>query len=266
MKVRFGQTALSFHSGLVYFFFYFPIIVLMVFSFNQERINAIWTGFTLDWYRMLFQDTELLHSVKNSLMVALASTVISTIIGTLAAFGMVRFRFLGKKIFDSILHLPIIIPDIVMAIAMLSFYVFIKLTLGLVSIIIAHISFNIAFVAVVVRARLAGFDMDLEKAAMDLGATPLKTFRYVTLPLIMPGVIAGALLAFTLSWDDFMIAFFTAGVGSTTLPLKVYSMVKFGVTPEINAISTITLFFTMSLILIAMHLQKVTTIIKRIGG
>lgn len=202
----------------------------------------------------------MLNSIKNSLIVGCFSTLFSTIIGTLAAFGMARFGFRGKKLFDAVLHLPIIIPDIVMAIALLSFYVFIKLTLGLESIIVAHISFNIAFVAVVVRTRLEGFDRDLENAAMDLGATPFKTFRYITLPIIMPGVIAGALLAFTLSWDDFLIAFFTAGVGSTTLPLKVYSMVKFGVTPAINAISTITLFFSMTLILIAMRLQRVSTI------
>ncbi len=258
MRVRFSHTALKIHSGLVYLFLYFPIVVLIVFSFNQERINAIWTGFTLDWYRILLQDVQLLNSVKNSMVVGIISTFVSTIIGTMAALGMARHKFPGKRYFDTVLHLPIIIPDIVMAIAMMSFYVFIKLTLGLVSIIIAHISFNIAFVAVVVRARLAGFDTELEKAAMDLGATRLKTYRYVTLPLIMPGIIGGALLAFILSWDDFMIAFFTAGVGSTTLPLKVYSMVKFGVSPEINAISTISLLFTMSLVFIGIRILKVT--------
>lgn len=256
MSVRIRKIYFNIHAGLIYSFLYFPIIILMVFSFNQERINAVWTGFTFNWYETLFKDTELLNAVENSLLVGFFSTILSTIIGTLAALGMVRFRFPGKKILDAVLHLPIIVPDIVMAIAMLSLYVFINLTLGLFSIVIAHVSFNIAFVAVVVRTRLAGFDMDLEKAAMDLGATPFKTLRYITLPLIMPGVIAGALLAFTISWDDFMIAFFTSGVGSTTLPLKVYSMIKFGVTPEINAISTITLLFTMTLFFIAMRLLR----------
>ncbi len=256
MKNCLGKSALYLHSFLVYLFLFFPIAVLIIFSFNRERINVIWTGFTLDWYKVLFNDTDLLNSVKNSLIVGTFATIISTILGTLAAFGMVRYKFPGKKLFDAVLQLPIIIPDIVMAIAMLSFFVLIKFSLGLTSIIIAHISFDISFVAVVVRARLMGFNLDLENAALDLGATPFKTFRYITLPLIMPGIIAGALIAFTLSWDDFMIAFFTAGVGSTTLPLKVYSMVKLGVSPEINAIATITIVFTMLLIITAMSINK----------
>jgi len=244
------------HSFLVYVFLYFPIIVLIAFSFNQERINAVWTGFTFDWYNKIFHNSELLNAFKNSLIVAISSTFIATIIGTLVAFAMHRYKFPAKKIMDSVLHLPIIIPDIVMAIAMLSFYVFIKLTLGHISIIIAHVSFNIAFVAIIVRSRLSNFNVDYENAAMDLGATPVQTFRFVTLPLILPGVIAGALLAFTLSWDDFMIAFFNSGIGSTTLPIKVYSMIKFGVTPEINAISTIIIFVSICFILISMRLLK----------
>lgn len=257
MKIRVNHWIATLYAGLIYAFLYVPILVLIIFSFNREKISAVWTGFTLDWYVRLLQNSDLLHAFRNSLVVAVLSTLVATIIGTLAAFGMIRYKFPGKALFDAVLHLPIIIPDIVIAISMLSFYVLIQLTLGLVSIIIAQVSFNIAFVAVVVRARLIGFDWDLEHAAMDLGATPFQTFRSVTLPLIMPGVIAGGLLAFTLSWDDFLIAFFTAGVGSTTLPLKVYSMIKFGVSPEINAISTVTLLLTMTLIVIAMRLQRV---------
>lgn len=254
---------LAFHAGVVYVFLYLPIIVLVVFSFNQERINAVWTGFTVDWYLRLLDDPGLLKAVMNSLFVAAISAIFATVIGTLTAFGMARHEFPGKRLFDAVLHLPIVIPDIMMAIALLSFFVLVKATLGLYSIILAHVTFNIAFVAVVVRARLADFDRNLEYAAMDLGATPAQAFRHVTLPLIMPGVVAGALMAFTLSWDDFMIAFFTAGVGSTTLPLKVYSMIKFGVSPEINAISTITLLFSMSLVLIAQKFQK-NSILKRV--
>ncbi len=251
-----GNLFLKLHVSLVYAFLYAPILVLIVFSFNQEKINVVWSGFTLDWYRKLLSNVELLTAFQHSVTIAGAVTVVSTLIGTLLAFGMVRYKFPGKNALDALLHLPIIIPDIVIAISMLSYYVLIKMTLGLLTIAIAHVSFCVAFVTVVVRARLIGFDKNLELAAMDLGATPWRTFRYVTLPLIMPGVVAGGLMAFTLSWDDFLIAFFTSGVGATTLPLKVYSMIKFGVSPEINAISTLTILVTVMLILTAMRLQR----------
>jgi spermidine/putrescine transport system permease protein len=260
-----GRLLLSIHAWAVYAFIYMPILVLIVFSFNQERINAVWTGFTFDWYLRLLSDSDLLLSVWNSVVVGLVSTFFATVLGTMAARAMQRYRFPGKKFLDALLYLPIVIPEIVMAVALLTFYVFIQLTLGLISVIIAHITFNIAFVFVIVQARLAGMGPQLEQAAADLGATPWQTFRHVTLPLITPGVISGALLAFTISWDDFMIAFFTAGVGGTTLPMRVYSMIKFGVTPEINAISTITILFTMLLILLAVRLEGIFKTAKTIG-
>jgi spermidine/putrescine transport system permease protein len=253
------------HAWGVYAFIYLPIIILIVFSFNQERINAVWTGFTFDWYIRLFSDADLIASLYNSLIVGISSTIVATILGTMAAVGMHKYRFPGKKLFDAVLYLPIVIPEIVMAVALLTFYVFVQLTLGLVSVVIAHITFNIAFVFVIVKARLAGLELHLEQAAADLGATPWQTFRHVTLPLITPGVVSGALLAFTISWDDFMIAFFTAGVGGTTLPMKVYSMIKFGVSPEINAISTITILFTMLLILLAVRFEGIYKTAKTIG-
>jgi len=253
------------HAWGVYAFIYAPILVLIVFSFNQERINAVWSGFTLDWYLKLVSDTDLMDSVLNSVIVGLSSTAIATILGTMAALAMHRYYFWGKKIMDAVLYLPIVIPEIVMAVSLLTFYVFIQLTLGLVSVIIAHVTFNIAFVFVIVQARLAGMDAHLEHAAADLGATPWQVFRHVTLPYIAPGVLSGALLAFTISWDDFMIAFFTAGVGGTTLPMQVYSMIKFGVSPEINAISTITILFTMLLILLAVRLEGIFKTVKTIG-
>lgn len=255
----------SVHAWGVYAFIYAPILVLIVFSFNQERINAVWTGFTFDWYVKLVSDADLMDSVFNSLVAGLSSTAIATILGTMAALAMHRYHFPGKKIMDAVLYLPIVIPEIVMAVSLLTFYVFIQLTLGLISVIIAHITFNIAFVFVIVQARLAGMDSHLEHAAADLGATPWQVFRHVTLPVITPGVISGALLAFTISWDDFMIAFFTAGVGGTTLPMQVYSMIKFGVSPEINAISTITILFTMLLILLAVRLEGIFKTAKTIG-
>ncbi len=255
-RVKFGEFTLGFHSWLVYLFLYLPIAILVIFSFNKARINAVWTGFTFDWYKELFTDVSMLNALKNSLIVAFASTFISTVIGTLTAFAMNRFSFLGKRPFDLVLHMPIIIPDIVMGISLLSFYVFIRFTLSLYSIIIAHVAFNISFVAVVVRARLHGYDKTLDEAAMDLGANPFQTFMKVTFPLILPGVIGGALIAFTLSIDDYLITSFVAGIGSTTLPIKVYSMIKFGLTPEINALSTFILFFTMTLVLISQRLMR----------
>lgn len=248
---------LSLHTGFVYAFIYFPIIILIIFSFNSERINAVWTGFTIDWYIKVVNDTDLMQSFSNSLVIGLISTALATILGTMVALGMNKRSFFGKKFFDNLLYLPIVIPEIVMAVSLLAFYVFVSIPLGKISVILAHVTFNISFVYVVVRARLAGGSEHLEEAAADLGATPWQTFRYVTLPTIYPGVIAGALLAFTISWDDFLIAFFTAGVGATTLPMKVYSMIKFGVSPEINAISTITIFVTMFLILFAVRLEGV---------
>ncbi len=254
------------HTWLVFGFIYLPVVVLMVFSFNQERINAVWTGFTTEWYLRLLDDREMQEAVLNSLIIGGVSTVIATIIGTLLAYGMFRFAFRGKRLLESVLYLPIIIPEIVMAISLLSFYVWIQFALGHASIILAHVTFNISFVAVVVGARLSGLDPSLEQAARDLGATAWQAFRKITLPLIMPGVISGALIAFTLSWDDFLIAFFTSGVGSTTLPMKVYSMIKFGVSPEINAISTLMLLFTMILVFIALRLEGIFTTARKMGG
>lgn len=257
MLKSFRGFAFGLHTGFVYAFIYVPIIILIIFSFNSERINAVWTGFTIDWYLKVINDTDLMRSFSNSLVIGLISTAVATILGTMVAIGMNKRKFFGRKMFDSLLYLPIVIPEIVMAVSLLAFYVFVSIPLGKVSVILAHVTFNISFVYVVVRARLAGSGEILEHAAADLGATPWQTFRYVTLPMIFPGILAGALLAFTISWDDFLIAFFTAGVGATTLPMKVYSMIKFGVSPEINAISTITIFVTMILILLAVRLEGV---------
>lgn len=257
---------LGLHAWIVFAFIYIPIFVLVVFSFNQERINAVWTGFTMDWYIRIFSDADLIGSLFNSLLVGGVSTIIATVLGTMLALGMKNYQFPGKRLLDSLLYLPIVIPEIVMAVSLLTFYVFIQLTLGVVSVILAHVTFNISFVFVVVMARLTGMNSQLEQAASDLGATPWQTFRYVTFPLILPGIIAGALLAFTISWDDFLIAFFTAGVGGTTLPMKVYSMIKFGVSPEINAISTIMILFTMILILVVLKVGGIDKTAKTFGS
>jgi spermidine/putrescine transport system permease protein len=239
-----------------YIFLYTPIIILVVFSFNSSRFVTSWEGFSFRWYGELFRDEAMVTALENSLIVAVVSTLISTVIGTMVALVMERHSFPGKLAFDALLYLPVIIPDIAMAVMLLLFFVLIQFRLSLITIMISHIAFMISFVAIVVRARLVGFDRSLEEAAQDLGANELQTFRYVTLPILMPGILAGALLAFTLSLDDFVITFFTAGVGSTTLPLRIYSMVKLGITPEINAVSTLLLAASMVLVLISLLLQR----------
>lgn len=239
-----------------YIFLYTPIIILVVFSFNSSRFVTSWEGFSFRWYGELFRNEAMVTALENSLVVAVVSTLVSTVIGTMVALVMERHSFPGKLAFDALLYLPVIIPDIAMAVMLLLFFVLIQFRLSLITIMISHIAFMISFVAIVVRARLVGFDRSLEEAAQDLGANELQTFRYVTLPLLMPGILAGALLAFTLSLDDFVITFFTAGVGSTTLPLRIYSMVKLGITPEINAVSTLLLAASMVLVLASLLLQR----------
>lgn len=259
------ERLLTANAWLVFLFFYAPIAVLVFFSFNSGRYVSEWSGFSLRWYAALLGNEAIGLALKNSLIVACASTLIATVIGTLVALGMERYNFRGKLSMDSALYLPIIIPDISMAVMLLLFFVQafnllnrigVHLALGLSTIILAHVAFNISFVAVVVRARLADFDRSLEEAARDLYANEWQTFRHITLPLIAPGILGGALLAFTLSLDDFVITFFTSGTGSTTLPLRIYSMVKTGVTPEINALSTLMLLASMVLVVASLALQR----------
>lgn len=240
-----------FYMAAIYSFLYLPILILILFSFNQSKINAVWTEFTLDWYGKLLQNGEIVEAAKNSLMVASLSTIISTMIGTLAAVSMYRCRVRAKSVLDSLIYLPIVIPEIVMGISLLAFFSIMNIPLGLMTLVAAHATFSIPFVIVVIRARLHGFDRSLEEAALDLGATEWQTFLGIILPNIMPGIWASALLSFTLSIDDVIISFFMAGPGSTTLPLKIYSMVKFGVSPEINALSTVMLIVSLTIVLLA---------------
>ena len=246
---------LRLHALLVYLFLYAPIAILVLFSFNETSQTAVWRGFTLEWYRNLFHDEIILASVRNSLVVGLATTAVATVLGTLAALALGRYEFRGKGFTKNLLYLPIIIPEIVLGAALVTFFGVARLRLSILTVVIAHVVFSISYVTIVVRARLSGFDRSLEEAALDLGARPLSTFFRVTLPLILPGIIAGALLVFTVSIDDYVITSFVAGVGSTTLPLQIYSMLKVGVTPEVNAVSTLLLAVTIVLILVAQRLQ-----------
>lgn len=253
---RWLNRLLTAHGVAGYLFLYFPIVILVIFSFNASRYAAAWRGFTLNWYTSLFANQAIGAALRNTLIVAGTSTLISTVFGTMVALAMERYNFWGKLAFDGLLYLPIIIPDIAMAVMLLLFFVLTQTQLGIISIVISHVAFNISFVSVVVRARLAYFDVTLEEAAQDLYANEWQTFRRVTLPLIMPGILGGALLAFTLSVDDFVITFFTSGPGSSTLPLRIYSMVKLGVTPEINALSSMMLLASMGLVLLSLLLQR----------
>jgi spermidine/putrescine transport system permease protein len=255
----------SLYVFLIFMFLYIPIVVLMAFSFNESKLNVVWTGFTFKWYESLLHNEGILEAVKNSFIVAIISTAISVVIGTLTSIGLYRYKFKGKNILDTVLNIPLIIPEIVMGIALLAFFSMINLPLGRMSLVIAHVTFSVAYVIAVIKTRLDDYDKSLEEAALDLGATPLKVFFNVTLPVIMPGVIAGGFLAFTLSLDDVIISFFVAGPGSMTLPLKVFSMVKFGVTPEINALSTIIMIVTLSILGLSLLLRKVNLNMKRIG-
>ncbi len=256
------------YNFIIYLFLYMPILILILFSFNESKLNAVWTGFSLKWYKNLLSNYTILEALKNTLLIAVISTLISVMIGTLTAVGMYRYKFRGKGLLDAVLFVPIVIPEIVMGIAMLSFFSLLQkaihFEMGLTTLIIAHVTFSVSYVVVVVRSRLQGFDKNLEEAAMDLGATPLQTFTKVTLPVIMPGIISGGLLAFTLSLDDVIISFFVAGPKSTTLPLKVFSMVKFGVTPEINALSTIMLIFTVVIVVLMELLNRAAANKKRV--
>jgi spermidine/putrescine transport system permease protein len=237
-------------------FLYAPVLVLVLYSFNDSRFSATWEGFTLDWYRRLFQSAETATALRNTLIVSVSATLIATLLGTLLAVGLHMRRFPGRALVELLLYLPIVAPDIIMGVSLLAFFVAVQLPLGRLSIVLAHVSFQVSFVALVVRARLEDFPPSLLEAARDLGADELQAVRRVLLPIARPGIVAGALIALALSIDDFVIAYFTAGAGASTLPIRIYSMVKRGVTPDINALSTLLLLATLVLIVLALRLQR----------
>ena len=249
---------LWFGSMLVYAFLYLPLVIVVIFSFNDSRLNAEWVGFTLEWYEKLAGDEAMLQAAANSLLIALTASAIATVLGTMAGIAMHRYR---PRLLPALVITPVAMPEILLGVSLLVFFLNsaqpllaalgIEFDLGLATVVIAHITFCIGFVAIIVRARLAGMDESIFEAARDLGATPWQTFRLVTLPLILPGVVAGALMSFTLSIDDFVITFFTSGVGTKTLHLEIYTIIMVAVTPEVNAISTLLMLLTLGMILVA---------------
>lgn len=245
-----------------FLFLYAPIITLVIFSFNDSRRNIVWNGFTTKYYAKAWNNESLIEAFTNSLTIAVTSTVISTVIGAMVALMLWRFRFPGKAAYEGFAALPIVIPEICMGVAMMAFFARVGWPTGLPwplnlgAITIAHVAFSFPFVSIVVRARMAGFNRELEEASKDLGATEWQTFRNIILPFMKPGLVAAALLAFTLSLDDFVITFFTSGPDTVTFPVKVYAMVRFSVTPEVNAASTVLIVITVVATMIAMRFQS----------
>lgn len=226
---------------LVFSFLFLPILILILFSFNTSEMNIVFEGFTLHWYKDLFSNKVLIESLINTFIVALISTLVSTIIGTISAYALNKYNFPFKKLVNELIYIPVVIPEIVLGISLLCIYTLINLELGIFTLILAHICFSLPFVVINVRSVLDNMDPNLEKAASDLGASKLKTFFYIVIPTLMPGILSGAQLAFTLSLDDVVISYFTSGPGSNTLPLHIFSMIKTGVTPDVNALISLML-------------------------
>ena len=233
----------------VFAFLYLPIALLVVYSFNDSKLNLYWTGFTTKWYGMLFGNEVLLRAFQNSLIVATATTALSVVIGTSAAWLLYRYRFPAQQTLGLLIFIPMVMPEVLMGVSLLVLFVSLGIPLGYTTLIIAHTTFCFPFVLVGVQARLQGIDPSLEEAAMDLGATPLKAFWLVIIPYLLPAIVAGALMSFTLSFDEYIVTIFTSGADSQTLPLKVYGMVRVGLNPQLNALSTLFIAATALLVI-----------------
>lgn len=244
-----GSQFVTILTILTYLFLFLPMIVLVVYSFNSASTTAIWESFSLDWYKVLFKDRYIFRALKNSLLIAGSAASFSTVLGTLAALMLIRRQFKGKELFSTLMLSPLVLPEIVLGVSFLVFLVFLNIKLGFFSIILAHIILTLPYATLIVRASASGLDRRLEEAASDLGADEIKVFRYITFPLLVPGILAAFLLTFTISLDDFVMSMFAGGVGTTTLPLQIFSMLKLGITPEINALGTVLILFNLILIM-----------------
>lgn len=244
------------YLGLVLAFIYLPIVFVVVYSFNGSKSTAVWKGFSLEWYRDLFQDPSIWEALVNSLLLGVLSCLAAAVIGTLGAVGLMKVRFRSKGVTEYISTLPIMIPEIILGMVFMAFFSVLSLPFGMVTLVIAHTAFCIPYILMMVKARMAGMDPALEEAAMDLGATPVRTFFDVTLPLVMPAVMSGAMLAFAMSLDDVVISIFVNGPRLNTLPVKVYTQMKFGVTPKINALCTVMLAATLIILAVKKLINK----------
>ena len=245
-------------TALVMVFFYLPIAILIGFSFNTSRLNILWEGFTLDWYAAIWRDRVLVDALNNSLIVAAITTVLAVALGTGGAWLLYRYRFPGLRLWQTLIFIPMIVPEVIMGVSLLILYVVINLELGYTTIIISHVTFCFPFVMVAVQARLSGLDPALEEAAMDLGATPAVAFRRILVPYLMPAIISGALMSFTLSLDELIVTYFTASAGTRTLPLEIFGRVKKGLDPTLNAISTVFILSTVVLVMSTEILKRRT--------
>ena len=243
-------------TAVVMVFFYLPIAVLVVFSFNTSRLNVAWEGFTTEWYAALWRDAALVRSLENSLIVAGATTAISVVLGTAGAWTLHRYRVPAARTLRTLAFVPMIVPEVILGVSLLILFVAIGLELGYTTIVVSHVTFCFPFVMVAVQARLAGLDRSLEEAALDLGATPARAFRKVLVPFLMPAIVAGALMAFTLSLDELIVTYFTASARTRTLPLEIFGRIKKGLDPSLNAISTIFLFATAGMVLATRMLDR----------
>lgn len=247
---------LGYWTVAVLIFLYLPIALLVIYSFNDSKLNIVWEGFTLKWYSQVWDNGPLIQALKNSLIVASVTTVVSTILGTAGAWLLYRYNYPLSRLINTLVAVPMIIPEIIMGISLLVFFSTIHFQLGYTTIIISHVTFCFPFVLIAVQARLVGVDPSLEEAAMDLGATPLQAFWLVMMPYLLPAIISGALMSFTLSLDELIVTYFTASPGSATLPIKVFGMAKVGLNPMLNAISTLFIIATVILVVIAESLKK----------
>ncbi len=243
-------------TALVFAFLYIPIILLIVFSFNESKLGIRWTGFTTKWYGALIENEALIHAFQNSLIVAVFTTLFATLLGTIGAWLMFRYRFPARRALGLLIFIPMVMPEVLMGVSLMALFVQVKFSLGYAAMIIAHTTFCFPFVLVSVQARLEGLDPALEEAAMDLGATPIQAFWKVIVPYLMPAIISGALMSFTLSFDEYIVSVFLTDASSQTLPLKVYGMAKKGLSPELNALSTLFVFGTLLLVLASQLIQR----------
>ena len=246
-------------TAAILVFLYLPIAILIAFSFNTSRLNILWQGFTLEWYRAIWSDAVLMRSLEHSLRIAAIATVLSVLLGTSGAWLLHRYRFPARGLWKTLIYVPMLVPEVTMGVSLLILFVVVHLELGFTSIIISHVTFCFPFVLVAVEARLAGLDPALEEAALDLGATPFEAFRKVLIPYLMPAVVSGALMAFSLSLDELIVTYFTASAGSRTLPLEIFGRVKKGLDPTLNAISTVFILLTVVLAVAAELLRRQTS-------
>lgn len=254
--LRFFRAVFGTWTALVFLFLYAPILVLVAYSFNTSRLNILWEGFTFQWYGEIWSNAPLLRAARNSLVVAVGTTVLSVGLGTLGAWQLHRYRFRGRRVIDALVGVPVAMPEIIMGVSLLVLFATLAVPLGFMTVIIAHVTFCFPFVLLTVRARLAGLDPALEEAALDLGATPAQAFRLVIVPCLRPAIVAAALLAFTLSMDEMIVTYFTASPGAATLPLRIFGLAKVGLNPMLNALSALFIGATVVVVLLISRAGK----------